>query len=219
VVEVFEKVMRGVRWDQAARQQFGGQGSYGNGAAMRVAPVALWAYPDIDRAVQLAEETARVTHMHPVGVEGAVIQAVAACHALASEPSLPFDTELLLADLGNRVHTDQFRARLEILPSCLERNDDERARLHLGNWVNADRSVVTALYCFLMSTDFTDAIVRGLLMGGDTDHRRHDRSIGRRPLRYGWHPLTMAAGGSSDVLLSLADAIYDRALHQPDPEP
>src|SRR5690606_23771231 len=62
VVEVFRRVRAGRPWDQAAARQFGGQGSYGNGAAMRVSPVALWAYPDVEATAALAAETARVTH-------------------------------------------------------------------------------------------------------------------------------------------------------------
>lgn len=165
VVDVFENVLEGAPWDQAAASQFGGEGSYGNGAAMRVAPVAVWAFPDVDEAVRLAEETARVTHTHPVGVEGAVIQAVAACHALRDD----FDSKALLHALDSRVETEEFRAKLDILPSCLERDDDERAILHLGHWVSARNSVVTALYCFLLSDGFQNAIVRAIRLGGDTD--------------------------------------------------
>ena len=43
VVMVFGAVSRGADWRSAAESQFGGAGSYGNGGAMRVAPVALWA--------------------------------------------------------------------------------------------------------------------------------------------------------------------------------
>lgn len=168
VVDVFDRVLRGVPWREAASRQFGGEGSYGNGAAMRVSPVALWTFPDIHETAWLAAETARVTHTHPVGVEGAVIQAVAACHGLnAGVGSL--DTESLLSDLDRLAHTEEFRSKLEILPGCLDQDDDERARLHLGNWVSAHNSVVTALYCFILSTSFEDAIVRALRMGGDTD--------------------------------------------------
>lgn len=207
VVEVFERVLRGVPWHEAAGRQFGGEGSYGNGAAMRVAPVALWAHPDVERAAQLAAETARVTHTHNVGVEGAMIQAVAACHALASIP-----TPDLLFDLDRRIRTKEFRARFDMLPSCLEADDDERARLHLGHWVAADKSVLTALYCFLMASDFTDAVVRALRMGGDTD------TIGAMTgalagARFGASSIPEAwlAVEGHDTLVSLADDLHSHS--------
>lgn len=164
VVEVFRRVRAGHRWDETAARQFGGQGSYGNGAAMRVAPVALWAYPDVETTAELARETSRVTHTHPVGIEGAVIQAVATLHALGES-----SPDELLADVTSRTSTDEFRSRLEMLPTLLGERDDDRARLHLGNWVSAHKSVVTALYCFLAGDDFTEVMVGALRMGGDVD--------------------------------------------------
>lgn len=165
IVMVFGAVRRGADWRQAAQNQFGGEGSYGNGGAMRVAPVALWAFPDLDATAQLAAETAEVTHTHPVGVEGAVIQAVAAHHALRDQ----FDAEGLLVDLDRIVRTDRFRTKLDALNTCLDRDDDERARLHLGNWVAADKSVLSALYCFLLADNYEDSIRRAIRLGGDTD--------------------------------------------------
>ncbi|MDE6100818.1 MAG: ADP-ribosylglycohydrolase family protein, partial [Paramuribaculum sp.] len=48
--------------------------SWGNGAAMRVSPVGLYA-ETIDEAIELAKRTAEVSHNHPEGIKGA--QAVA----------------------------------------------------------------------------------------------------------------------------------------------
>ena len=169
VARYFEAVLSGARWHVAAEAQFDGEGSYGNGGAMRVAPVALWAYSDLDETARLAGESARVTHTHPIGVEGAVVQAVAAHHALNTPDDGEFDVVALLADLDRLVETDQFRDKLTTLDRFLEEGDDEKAALHLGNWVAADKSVVTALYCFLMAGDFEEAILRALRIAGDTD--------------------------------------------------
>ena len=50
-------------------------GSYGNGSAMRVSPVGLYAN-SLEEALELAEISASVTHNHPEGIKGA--QAIAA---------------------------------------------------------------------------------------------------------------------------------------------
>jgi poly(ADP-ribose) glycohydrolase ARH3 len=165
VIDVFSRVLRGFDWSETARSQFGGTGSYGNGAAMRVAPVALFAYPDIDTTVRLARQTAEVTHTHPVGIEGAVIQAMAAGHALRED----FDSDVLLGALDDLVETQIFRSKLDTLPKAIGMADDDYARLHLGNGVSAGNSVVTALYCFLASDGFEDTVIRAVRMGGDTD--------------------------------------------------
>lgn len=206
VVEVFQRVQAGHRWDEAAARQFGGQGSYGNGAAMRVTPVALWAFPDVEATAALAADTARVTHTHPVGVEGAVIQAVATHHALGE--SGPGE---LLADLAGRVTSEEFRSRLEMLPRILQDSDDERARLHLGNWVSAHKSVVTALYCYLAGNDFTEVMVRALRMGGDVDTIAAMAGA-LAGARYGAEAIPDTWRGVEDAgeLIRLADALWDR---------
>jgi len=165
VIDVFSRVLRGFDWRETARSQFGGTGSYGNGAAMRVAPVALFAYPDVDATVRLARQSAEVTHTHPVGVEGAVIQAVAASYALRED----FDSDVLLGVLEDVVETEIFKSKLDTLPKAIGMADDDFARLHLGNGVSAGNSVVTALYCFLASDGFEETVIRAVRMGGDTD--------------------------------------------------
>ncbi|WP_035859444.1 ADP-ribosylglycohydrolase family protein [Kitasatospora cheerisanensis] len=75
------------RWATEARELFDGQGSLGNGAAMRVAPLGAWFAEDLDEAVEQAGWSAEVTHTHPEGVAGAVAVAVAA--ALAARGRLP----------------------------------------------------------------------------------------------------------------------------------
>ena len=68
-------------WRTLAAGLFDGQGSWGNGAAMRVAPLGA-RYPDEpDRAAHQAARSAEVTHIHPEAVAGAVAVAVAAGRA------------------------------------------------------------------------------------------------------------------------------------------
>ncbi|MGE5635610.1 MAG: ADP-ribosylglycohydrolase family protein, partial [Nocardioidaceae bacterium] len=60
---------------EAAARSFGGRGSLGNGAAMRVAPVAVAFAADPARVRAQAELSALVTHAHPVGIDAACVQA------------------------------------------------------------------------------------------------------------------------------------------------
>jgi len=71
----------GAPWEREAQRQFGGQGSFGNGAAMRVAPIGAYFADDLDRVVEQARRSAVVTHAHPEGVAGAIAVAVAAALA------------------------------------------------------------------------------------------------------------------------------------------
>ncbi|MEQ0563054.1 ADP-ribosylglycohydrolase family protein [Amycolatopsis sp. NEAU-NG30] len=64
-----------------------GRGSWGNGAAMRVAPLGAWFCHDLPQALREAELSAEITHAHFEGIAGAV--AVAAAAALrAASPGL-----------------------------------------------------------------------------------------------------------------------------------
>lgn len=78
---VLRAVFEGERWQEVTRRQFGGQGSWGNGTAMRVAPLGAWFCDDLDLVVAQATASAEVTHAHPEAVAGAVAVAVAAALA------------------------------------------------------------------------------------------------------------------------------------------
>ncbi|MEA3471268.1 MAG: ADP-ribosylglycohydrolase family protein, partial [Thermodesulfobacteriota bacterium] len=70
-----------IAYVEAAKSLFGGRGSLGNGAAMRIAPVGLF-YHSSHNLYEIARLSAEVTHTHPIGVDGAVLQAVAVAEAL-----------------------------------------------------------------------------------------------------------------------------------------
>jgi poly(ADP-ribose) glycohydrolase ARH3 len=74
--QVFSSVMKGVPAEVAARSLYGGKGSLGNGAAMRVTPIGLVFAGDLVRTEQVARRSAAITHVHPLGMEGAVVQAL-----------------------------------------------------------------------------------------------------------------------------------------------
>ncbi|GII52550.1 hydrolase [Planotetraspora thailandica] len=71
-------VREGHDWRALAADLFDGKGSWGNGAAMRVAPLGAWFAGDLPEVVRQAELSATVTHTHPEAVAGAVAVAVAA---------------------------------------------------------------------------------------------------------------------------------------------
>jgi ADP-ribosylglycohydrolase len=78
---ILTAIADGVPWKQAARAPFDGQGSKGNGSAMRVAPVGAYFAHDLDRAIAVALCSAHPTHLHRDGEAGAIAIAVAAALA------------------------------------------------------------------------------------------------------------------------------------------
>ncbi|MEU4477326.1 ADP-ribosylglycohydrolase family protein [Micromonospora sp. NPDC023966] len=88
-VTILRLIRTGTPWPVAAASAFDGQGSCGNGAAMRVAPLGAWYADSTRRAADQARASAEVTHAHPEGIAGAVAVAVAA--SLAARARLDGD--------------------------------------------------------------------------------------------------------------------------------
>lgn len=79
--DLLTRVSRGADWRTEVQRLFKGQGSYGNGAAMRAAPIGAYFAGDLDRVRAEALRSAEPTHAHPDGAAGAVAVAVAAALA------------------------------------------------------------------------------------------------------------------------------------------
>lgn len=79
--ELMRRFRAGEVWHEAASSLFEGQGSWGNGSAMRAAPMGAYFADDLKRVCAEAEKSAVVTHTHEEAVVGA--QAVALATTLA----------------------------------------------------------------------------------------------------------------------------------------
>lgn len=125
-------------------------GSFGNGSAMRVSPVA-WHYDSLDDVLEEALHSAETTHNHPEGIKGA--QAVAAavymarCSSTKSEIKSYIESHFsydLSADVKSIRHDYDFE-------------------------VSCQASVPQAIISFLDSSDFEDAVRNAVSLGGDSD--------------------------------------------------
>ncbi|HEX4385305.1 MAG TPA: ADP-ribosylglycohydrolase family protein [Myxococcales bacterium] len=85
---ILDQIHAGVPWRAAAGEAFRGQGSLGNGGAMRSAPVGAYFAEDAGAVVRHARASAEVTHAHPEGIAGAVAVALAAAWAVRAEGTL-----------------------------------------------------------------------------------------------------------------------------------
>ncbi len=124
--------------------------SWGNGSAMRVAPVGF-AFDDVDTVLREAERSAAVTHDHPEGIKGA--QAVALAVFLARSGSAKRD---IRDELTRRFGYDLARTLDEIRPTY----DFD---------VSCPGSVPEAIIAFLESSDVESAIRLAISLGGDSD--------------------------------------------------
>jgi ADP-ribosylglycohydrolase len=105
---LLSRVNLGGSWREEATGMFGGKGSYGNGAAMRAAPIGAHFAPDLERVRDEALRSAQPTHAHVDGAAGAVAVAIAA--ALARARTVPRDQ--MLAEITRWTPSGLTRDRL-----------------------------------------------------------------------------------------------------------
>ncbi|WP_446213815.1 ADP-ribosylglycohydrolase family protein [Micromonospora sp. IBSANI012] len=172
-VTILRLIRTGTPWPVAAASAFDGEGSCGNGAAMRVGPLGAWFADSTTRAAAQARASAEVTHAHPEGIAGAVAVAVAA--ALAARARLdgdrPDPARLLAAvaaalDPAAEVHRRVRRAvglLGRALPAVVE-------ALGNGSRVTAQDTVPFTLWVAATHLDDYPAAIRACVeAGGDID--------------------------------------------------
>jgi ADP-ribosylglycohydrolase len=166
-------IIEGAEWRVTSREAFGGQGSLGNGSAMRVAPIGGWFADDLDRVVAEARASAMVTHMHTEGVAGAIAVAVAAAMAWRLRQNTSTDAVL---EFFNEVHkhTPDGETRRGIAHAFQVRQFQsvEAAARTLGNGSGVtcpDTVPFTIWVAAKHLHSFREAIAATASVGGDAD--------------------------------------------------
>jgi poly(ADP-ribose) glycohydrolase ARH3 len=159
---IIEAMAAGGDGRQLAATIFPG-GSLGNGAAMRAAPIGLFFCHDLDMVAEQARLSALPTHVHPLGIEGAQILALAVALVVREEG---FDRREFYRMLLARARSEEFRWALKAASRLRKRH----SLGFLGSSLEAHRSVVTAIACFAVAPDcYEDVIARAISLGDDTD--------------------------------------------------
>ena len=139
--------------ENEAAQLFDGMGSWGNGAAMRAAPIGAFFADDIDAATANAKLSARVTHAHPEAVVGAVAVALAAAFAARGETDL-------LGLVIPRLPESEVKKRCRIALEMTDANSIEvAAKVGSGDGIAAHDTVPFCLWC---ATQFVDSFEEAL---------------------------------------------------------
>ncbi|XP_071448801.1 ADP-ribosylhydrolase ARH3-like [Hetaerina americana] len=215
VIDVFAKLRMTKCKDPLgpAREQFGGTGSYGNGGAMRIAPIALFFRGTGTQSLgTMAQKATEITHTHANGINGAILQCLAIEQALWLNPKQPLDTAAFLEELiakmqlyekgdnefvGRDEDQQPFINRLRWALELLQREksgskkikEEEDVLNRLGSGVSAITSVPTAIFCFLRAQQGHIPLI-------ETDNPL------RRTLQY-----AISLGGDTDTVATMAGAM------------
>ncbi|MFE9138381.1 ADP-ribosylglycohydrolase family protein [Streptomyces sp. NPDC007355] len=163
-------IREGGDWRELAAALFKGQGSWGNGAAMRIAPLGAWYAEDPEQATHQAEISAYTTHQHREAVVGAM--AVAAAAALAADPTGTPTPEALLDGVIALVPRSAVGAGLRRARDMLDYGDagTVAAVLGSGRRTSAHDTVPFALWSAARGLgDFERVFWTTAQVGGDVD--------------------------------------------------
>ena len=148
--------------------------SYGNGAAMRVSPVAMVA-ESLPEAINLARLTAEVSHSHPEGIKGAeaMAQAVWMARHGRSKDDIRF---AMNNDFGYDLSMPE-NEMVSLLAGCVKEpiivNGMETEEFYFRETGKIDSScqntVPAAVRAFLEGDSFEDTVRRAVAYGGDSD--------------------------------------------------
>lgn len=141
---ILHQIATGEHWSDATTLVYSGQGSKGNGGAMRSAPLGAFFADDTTLILDEAARSARVTHAHPEGIIGAQAVALMTGHLL-HEPLADARTalehvEALLPDSEIKAG---IRAAIELGPTS---PIEAAAALGSGEKILAEDTVPIALW-------------------------------------------------------------------------
>jgi ADP-ribosylglycohydrolase len=163
-------IREGGDWRELAAALFNGQGSWGNGSAMRIAPLGAWYADDPEQATHQAEISSYTTHQHREAVVGAM--AVAAAAALAAAPAGPPAPADLLDGVVALVPRSAVEAGLRRARDMLDYSDagTVAAVLGSGRRTSAHDTVPFALWSAARALgDFQQVFWTTAQVGGDVD--------------------------------------------------
>ena len=170
--KIFKTVAEtGRAYEEVARELYGGEGSLGNGAAMRAGPLGV-AYRDTDRLANACDTASAVTHAHPVGRDAALLVARAVGQAVeAGLEGRHIQPQAMAQDLTDGCRTEEMRHKMQAVTDYLgEGAEPEAVADTVGRNISAPESVPFAAYAFLAAPDdFAACLEIAMFNGGDRD--------------------------------------------------
>ncbi len=130
----------------------------GNGCIMRLAPIPMFFFPDVEAVGRMAAESSRLTHGAQECLDACRLFGRMICRALLGEPK----ERVLLADGASF----QGAPKVVAIAQGAYRNKPE-AHIHGTGYVVA--SLEAALWCFWQASSFAEAVLMAANLGDDAD--------------------------------------------------
>ncbi len=159
-------------WQREAQALFEGRGSFGNGAAMRVAPLGAFFADDLNLLIEQARLSAIATHAHEDAVAGAIAVALAAAFAWNTRGSSPPPASEVLDHIAALTPAGPLRDGVLLAATLSPATSPTEAGRRLGNGGRATAvdTVPFALWCAATWPDsYEEALWQTVSGLGDRD--------------------------------------------------
>ncbi|MBD3214267.1 MAG: hypothetical protein GF311_16775 [Candidatus Lokiarchaeota archaeon] len=171
--QIFRTVERSDKnYQEVASQLFGGEGSYGNGASMRISPLGLFYY-DSSNMYGVAKKSAVTTHTHSWGIDGAAILAKLLSLIIPKQPGDLTDQQKngILDELIEFSNTDKYKNVLKrVKELILQAKSLKYAEGIIGSGVLAYTSVPFSIFAFLYNPEsYRKNLINTVLLSRDRD--------------------------------------------------
>lgn len=170
IAAVFARLEAGEPRTDVASSSLGGRGSAGHGAAPRVAPIPIVAAGQMDVVLDMARRSARVTHAHPLAMDGAALQAAAIAIAYGTPAGDPMSANLFLDRLSTLEIDPDYRKALATVRDLARGGDPDDVAARLGSGSDVIASVPAAIASFLLGRgSFAGTVEFAVAIGGESD--------------------------------------------------
>ena len=160
-------------WTQLAPARFDGEGSRGNGSAMRATPIGAYFADDVTAVVENAKLSSIVTHTHADAIAGTIAVALASSQAslFSANNSVP-EREIYWQTIIDHTPSGALRDKVEQAARLNAQLTSPQVAKILGcGWdVSAIDTVPFALWSAISYMEsFEDAMWQTIRVGGDAD--------------------------------------------------
>jgi len=154
------RIHQGMPWKKASTTPYSGEGSKGNGAAMRSAPIGAYFHDNLEQVVEQVRLSAEVTHAHPDGQAGAIAIAIASALAVQWAQGQKRDFSELFSVTLSHTPESETKDRIQQAQSLQHTEPKEAGRiLGTGLDILSCDTVPLALWCaFRTLGDFEKGI-------------------------------------------------------------
>jgi len=207
-IAVLELIRQGTPWKDVSLRVFP-EGSFGNGAAMRAAPIGLAFAGNTEELIRVTRTASSITHANPLAQEGALMVTLTTVCALKA-----FSVAETLEVLEHSLELPEYRQRLEIIRKWLISEPDAmEVTRKLGNSVRAHESVPTAVYAYLKhGSDYLHTVSFCISLGGDTDTTAAMAGalVGTRLGEAALPPVALERLEGRERIAALADGLHEK---------